>query len=47
MLFRSQRVFVSDIRKSEAVLGWRPQVAWRQGIDRLVAWIAANRELFM
>ncbi len=42
-----QRVFVSDIRKSASALGWRPQVTWPEGIDRLVAWTAANRELFV
>ncbi len=41
-----QRVFVSDIRKSEADLGWRPQVGWVQGVEQLSSWIAANRGLF-
>ena len=41
-----QRVYVSDIRKSEAELGWRPRVAWRNGVDQLSGWIADNKELF-
>lgn len=41
-----QRVFVSDIRKSEAELGWRPQVSWTHGVDQLWNWIAENRGLF-
>jgi CDP-paratose 2-epimerase len=41
-----QRVYVSDIRKIEAELGWRPRVAWRNGVDQLSGWIADNPELF-
>lgn len=41
-----QRVFVSDIRKSEQELGWRPRVSWTTGVDRLSDWIAENKELF-
>ena len=41
-----QRVYVSDIRKSEAELGWQPRVAWRSGVDQLSDWIARNKGLF-
>jgi CDP-paratose 2-epimerase len=41
-----QRVFVSDIRKSEAELGWRPHVGWMAGVEKLSEWIAENRGLF-
>ena len=42
-----QRVFVSDIRRAEARLGWRPRVSPEEGIRRLYAWVAENRELFL
>jgi CDP-paratose 2-epimerase len=41
-----QRIFVSDIRKSEAELGWRPRVGWKNGVDQLSDWIAGNLGLF-
>ena len=34
----------ADIRKAEKLLGWRPQVSFREGITALVAWYQANRE---
>jgi CDP-paratose 2-epimerase len=41
-----QRWYVSDIRKAERVLGWRPQVDTDEGIRRLWEWVSANRVLF-
>lgn len=41
-----QRVFVADIRKADALLGWRPRVSPAEGIRQLYDWVAANRELF-
>ncbi len=41
-----QRVYISDIRKAERELGWRPQVGVEEGVRRLVAWVQANRGLF-
>jgi CDP-paratose 2-epimerase len=41
-----QRVFVSDIRKADRILGWTPQVPMREGIERLRAWVRENRRLF-
>jgi len=40
-----QRVYVSDLRKAERDLGWRPRVSPREGIARLFAWVQANRGL--
>jgi CDP-paratose 2-epimerase len=40
-----QRVYISDIGRIRAELGWRPTVAAGRGLDRLVAWVEANREL--
>jgi nucleoside-diphosphate-sugar epimerase len=34
----------ADIRKAEKLLGWRPQVNFREGITALVEWYQANRE---
>ena len=42
-----QRVFVSDIRRAEARLGWRPRVSPEEGIRRLYTWVAENRGLFL
>jgi CDP-paratose 2-epimerase len=41
-----QRVFVSDIRRATAELGWQPRVSPAQGVDRLAAWVEQNRALF-
>lgn len=40
-----QRVFVSDIRKASAVLGWRPKISVREGIRRLLEWMENHWEL--
>lgn len=41
-----QRVFVSDISKATKELQWTPRTTWRQGLDKLYEWVAANREIF-
>ncbi len=41
-----QRIYVSDIRKAERELGWRPRVGVREGIARLYEWVVEHRELF-
>lgn len=42
-----QRVYVSDIRKAEEELGWRPRIDVEAGIRSLYDWIVANRDLFV
>jgi len=41
-----QRVFVSDIRKAQALLDWKPKMGTEAGVDRLIRWIKENRGLF-
>mgnify|MGYP005847405243 CR=1 FL=1 len=41
-----QRVYVSDIRKAGAELGWSPRIDARSGIRQLVRWVRENRGLF-
>lgn len=40
-----QRIYVSDVRKAERELGWRPRVGIEEGIRRLYEWVVANRSL--
>ncbi|MCA9729509.1 MAG: NAD-dependent epimerase/dehydratase family protein [Candidatus Eisenbacteria bacterium] len=41
-----QKVYVSDIRKAQKELAWRPQVTPREGVDRLLTWVRENEGLF-
>jgi CDP-paratose 2-epimerase len=41
-----QLVFVADIRKAMAELGWQPQISHSEGIGRLFEWVSANPHLF-
>ena len=41
-----QRVFVSDIAKAKAELGWEPRVDVTEGVSRMWAWLAENPHLF-
>lgn len=41
-----QRVYVSDIRKAQEILGWKPKVGVEEGIQRLFEWVKTNRDLF-
>jgi CDP-paratose 2-epimerase len=41
-----QPVFVADISRAHAALGWQPQVDVRTGVARLYAWVEENRALF-
>lgn len=40
-----QPVYVSDIGRAENDLGWRPRVAWDQGVRKLVQWVKENRSM--
>lgn len=41
-----QPVYVSDIRKAECDLGWRPRVSVEDGVRRLYEWIRDHQDLF-
>jgi CDP-paratose 2-epimerase len=41
-----QRIYVSDIRRAREQLGWTPRTHWHRGIDRVLDWVASNREMF-
>lgn len=41
-----QPVYVSDIRKAEKELGWRPKTSVREGVAKLFHWVSDNRALF-
>lgn len=40
-----QRIYVSDLGKVTRELGWKPRIAPEAGIDELVSWVTANRDL--
>ena len=41
-----QPVYVSDIRKAESLLNWKPAVMPEAGIGKLLDWIELNKSLF-
>ncbi|MBI3359584.1 MAG: GDP-mannose 4,6-dehydratase [Chloroflexi bacterium] len=41
-----QRIYVSDIRKAERELGWRPTVRPEDGLEQMWEWIVENKRLF-
>ncbi|HZD56250.1 MAG TPA: GDP-mannose 4,6-dehydratase [Anaerolineales bacterium] len=41
-----QRIYVSDIRKAEQVLGWMPRIDAESGLQGLFNWVTQNRHLF-
>jgi CDP-paratose 2-epimerase len=41
-----QQVYISDIRKAQLELGWKPKVSPIEGMQRLWDWVSANAELF-
>jgi CDP-paratose 2-epimerase len=41
-----QQVYVSDIRKLERMLDWKPKIGVAAGITQLIGWVAQNRAAF-
>jgi CDP-paratose 2-epimerase len=41
-----QQVYVSDIRKLDTALGWRPEIGVESGIAQLIDWVEQNRDAF-
>jgi len=41
-----QRIYVSDIRKLDTALGWKPEIGVTAGITQLIDWVAQNRAAF-
>jgi CDP-paratose 2-epimerase len=41
-----QKVFVSDIRRAQADIGWRPRINCLQGLELLYDWVRENQGLF-
>lgn len=42
-----QKVFVSDIRRAQAELGWSPKTKCSEGLGLLYEWVAHNKSLFL
>ena len=40
-----QRVFVSDVRKAAAELGWRPRTDPESGVGKMAEWLASHQDL--
>jgi len=41
-----QRIYVSDIRKLDTALSWKPEIDVTAGITQLIDWVAQNRAAF-
>lgn len=41
-----QRIYVSDIRKTQEELNWKPRISVEVGICKLYSWVQRNRNLF-
>ncbi|PKN87209.1 MAG: CDP-paratose 2-epimerase [Chloroflexi bacterium HGW-Chloroflexi-8] len=42
-----QKIYVSDIRKAEKILGWNPKTSVKLGIQKLTKWVEENQHLFL
>lgn len=41
-----QRAYVSDIRKLETTLDWKPEIETEAGVGQLIEWVAQNKTAF-
>ena len=42
-----QKVYISDIRKAEKTLGWKPEVSVEEGVGKLYRWVKNNKDIFI
>jgi CDP-paratose 2-epimerase len=42
-----QKVYISDTRKAEELLGWKPKVKPKDGVKLLINWVNKNRKFFI
>lgn len=42
-----QKIYVSDIRKAEDMLSWKPRTVVETGVEALYRWVGENQSLFM
>ena len=42
-----QQVYISDIRKLDKALAWKPEIDVSEGISQLMAWVEKNRDAFL
>jgi CDP-paratose 2-epimerase len=38
-----QRVFVADVAKAKALLGWQPKVGSRNGVGKMMEWVSRSK----
>ena len=38
-----QLTYVSDVRRAQAELAWKPRVPWQLGVEKVRSWVIANR----
>ncbi len=41
-----QRAYVSDIRKLEQALGWKPEIGVQEGVSQLIGWVDEVKDVF-
>lgn len=42
-----QRAYVSDIRKLERELGWKPEIGVEEGVSQLIGWVDEVKDVFV
>ncbi len=42
-----QKVYISDISKVKEALNWKPKIAPKKGMKKLINWVGENKELFI
>lgn len=42
-----QKIYVSDISKTQKLFGWKPKISKEEGINRLIKWVQENKEILL